>query len=80
MIHNQHDERRNRGLLTQAEICEHAKCSAGRLQYHTRRGLIAEPKGRLHSRYYYTPEQAQQIRAYFAGRKPWQRVEEVQDE
>jgi len=73
MIHTQHDERRKRNLLTQREVCEIAGCSPGRLQYHTRHGQIDPPERRLHSRFFYTEEQARKIAAYFKGRAKWLR-------
>ena len=77
MIQNQHDKRRKLGLLTQEEVCRMAKCSPGRLQYHTRRGRLDPPNARLHSRFFYTKKQAEEIAAYFGRRKRWQRVGEV---
>lgn len=68
------DERRERGLLTQQEVCKQAGCSAGRLQYHTRHGHIEPPAARLESRLYYTSEQVLAIAAYFANRKRWDRL------
>ena len=73
MISNLQDIRRKRRLLTQQEVCEIAGCSAGRLQYHTKKGAI-EPPNALHgSRLYYSETAARQIAQYFNGRDPWQR-------
>ena len=80
MIQTQHDEKRRLGLLTQCEVAEIAGCSVGRLQGHTRRGLIELPKQRLGSKFYYSEEQAEQIKRYFESRKLWQRLEGRADE
>ena len=39
-------------------------CSVGRLQGHTRRGLIDVPKQRLGSKFYYSEEQAEEIKVF----------------
>jgi hypothetical protein len=61
--------------MTQAEVCEMANCSPGRLQYHLRHGWIDPPSERLFSRYYYSHEQGHEISEYFRKRKRWQRVQ-----
>jgi hypothetical protein len=75
MIQTLHDERRRQRLLTQCEVAQLAECSVGRLQGHTRRGLIDLPKQRLGSKFYYTEGQANEIKKYFKGRKRWERLE-----
>ena len=80
MITTQHDERRQRGLLTQREVCQIAGCSPGTLQYHLRHGWIEPPTARLHARFYYSEPQAERIAAYFGERKRWQRGGELGQE
>ncbi len=75
MIQTLHDERRRQRLLTQCEVAALAGCSVGRLQGHTRKGLIELPKQRLGSKFYYTETQAKEIKNYFEGRKRWGRLE-----
>ncbi len=74
MISTQHDRRREKGLLTQKEVCERAEISASGFQYHLTRDLVEAPEGRLCSRFFYTEAQARRIEKYFKGRKPWQRL------
>jgi hypothetical protein len=71
---NQQDIIRKKRLLTQVEVCEIADCSTGRLQYHTRRGLIAAPDASLGSRLFYSQVAARQVANYFAARQPWGRI------
>ena len=80
MIQTLHDERRQRGLLTQNEVAAIAGCSVGRLQGHTRRGLVEMPNQRLASKFYYSEEQAEQIKRYFKSHKLWERLEGRVDE
>jgi len=72
-MHQQYEERKRLGLLTQAEVCELAGCSPGRLQYHSRHGCIDPPNARLYSRFYYSQEEADRIVQYFKGRKRWEK-------
>ena len=80
MIETQHDERRRQRLLTQCEVAALAACSVGRLQNHTRRGCIEPPSQRLGSKFFYTQEQAKEIKKYFKSRERWQRIEGRADE
>ena len=75
MIETLHDERRKQRLLTQVEVAAIAGCSVGRLQGHTRRGLIELPKQRLGSKFFYTEGQAKEIEKYFKSRTLWERLE-----
>ena len=74
MLYTLHDERRKQRLLTQCEVAAFAGCSVGRLQNHTRHGLIELPKQQLGSKFYYTESQAKEIKNYFESRTLWQRL------
>jgi hypothetical protein len=74
MIQTLHDERRKQRLLTQCEIAAIAGCSVGRLQGHTRRGLIDLPQQRLGSKFFYSEAQAKEIKNYFESHKRWERL------
>ena len=80
MIQTLHDERRKQRLLTQGEVAAIAGCSVGRLQGHTRRGLIELPKQRLGSKFFYSEGQAKEIKKYFKSRKLWERLKGRADE
>ena len=79
MIQTIHDERRQQQLLTQREVAELAGCSVGRLQCHTRKGMLDLPSQRLGSRFFYSETQAREIKAYFRNRQRWDRINEHED-